>query len=136
MENCFITVSIGCAERPVAIADMVADELKSCRSDFKLWLGTVSLEGDPLFISSVNNVSVGDFDLLALGFAAGEKTNKSNFCNAVAEMRRLQREYFRTRDSCHLRDAKKAESIVDGMLHEYDRVEQKRVQPDLLNLQG
>jgi hypothetical protein len=134
MDETFINVPIGGTEKTVVIADMAADELQSCRSDFELWLKTVSLEGDPLFISRVNNVSVGDFELLALGFAAGEKMNRGNFCNAVAEMRRLQREYFRTRDSCHLRDAKKAESIVDGMLRKYDEAERNAAQPDLLNI--
>ncbi len=59
-----------------------------------------------------------------------------NFIKIVADMRRLQREYFRTRDPARLRDAKSAESIVDRMIKEYDEVQQKAAQPDLSDFQG
>lgn len=43
-------------------------------------------------------------------------TANDEFVAAVAEMRRLQREYFKTRHPNTLAFAKKAERKVDGML--------------------
>lgn len=45
-------------------------------------------------------------------------TTNDDFVAAVREMRRLQREYFKTRHPNTLAFAKKAERKVDGMLEE------------------
>lgn len=43
----------------------------------------------------------------------------NEFVKAVEEMRRLQREYFRTRQSGVLQDAKQAERKVDQMIADF-----------------
>ena len=43
----------------------------------------------------------------------------NDFISAVEEMRRLQREYFRTRQSGVLQEAKQAERKVDQMLDDF-----------------
>ena len=48
---------------------------------------------------------------------SGRKINE--FVTMVEEMRRLQREYFRTRQSGVLQDAKQAERKVDQMIADF-----------------
>ena len=47
-----------------------------------------------------------------------------SFIDAVKEMRKLQKEYFVTRDSNVLTNAKKAERVVDRLL---DKMEQPKL---------
>ena len=54
-----------------------------------------------------------------------------DFIAKVAEMRRLQKEYFKHRDSHSLQAAKKAESEVDAYLSNGQFQEKKQV-PDAL----
>lgn len=54
-----------------------------------------------------------------------------DFIVKVAEMRRLQKEYFRSRDPHSLQAAKKAESEVDSFLSNGQLQEKKQV-PDAL----
>mgnify|MGYP000881314629 CR=1 FL=1 len=53
------------------------------------------------------------------------------FMTAVADMRRLQKEFFRTHDPALLRAAKKSESFVDGMIASYETAQQAARQPQL-----
>ena len=55
------------------------------------------------------------------------------FVTAVAEMRHLQREYFRTKDRNTLLKAKNVERKVDAMLEELSREEGNEQDGNLFN---
>lgn len=60
--------------------------------------------------------------------------NSKQFFEAVAEMRRLQTNYYKTRSSLSLRAAKKQEKVIDDEIERVQRVlKTKKEQPDLFS---
>lgn len=53
------------------------------------------------------------------------------FFRKVEQMRKLQREYFRTRSASALRDSKRIEQEIDHEIERVNTIVQKRQNPEL-----
>ncbi len=57
--------------------------------------------------------------------------NSKQFFDAVCELRRLQKEYFRTRSHITLREAKEKERIIDNEIARVTKVLNENKQPSM-----